>query len=194
MAIRIYIIPMELVARPIGTVRQPKYIPLLNYTFGAIDYGSEDVAICGVVDISTADHNALALNPDVMALPANLDNTMGAGAVTAAKSFLEGLNIPANWINTTRTFRDAIRVIAGLFQFNQRWRGLTQTSPFKSGLNLTTQYNQLSDENKTTLKAVFDEFGIDRTSLTATSTLREGLYLFGSQHINKPLILAGVSI
>jgi len=138
--------------------RYPKYIFGSGYKWGAMDYGAEDVAIVLVFNPSTADHNAWKANADLMALPENLNQNMTAGAVTAAQTFLESINIPAGWINTTRTYKQVIKIVAGLFQFAQRWNGISilagdgSQSPFKEGMNLNTKYNQMSAKTKSKLR------------------------------------------
>ena len=190
MAIRVYIVPMVI----LNGIRQPKYIPALTYVWGALDYGAEDTALCSVVDISVADHDALVLNTDAFGMPADLTGLMSSTAVTKAQTYLEGLNIPAGWINTTRTYLDVVRIVGGLFMFNQRWRGRTGSSPFKQTLTLSTIYSDLTTERQDDLKYVFDSLGVDRTLLTASSTLRDGFVIFGKQFRLKPLVMNGISI
>lgn len=192
MALRIYIVPM--VTELVGTKFDihPQYIYGLPYIWAAIPYGSDDVCICGVHDISTADHNSLIANSDVFGLPENLDQLMATNAVNVAQTFLENLNIPANWINTSRTYREVVKIVIGIFQFNQIWSGLTNgNTPFKEGMNLSTQYNQMSTIVKKRLRDCFDILNIDRTSLTATSSIREALILFGQEFSNSQIKLAG---
>lgn len=195
MAYRIYILPMISVVDPDLPYRAPKYIHNSNYVWGAIDYGSEDTCIVLINDITQTDHDSLIGLSDVMALPENLDQDMGNGAVNSAQTYLENLNIPANWINTNRTFRTVAKIIIGLFQFNQRWASLSNNnSPFKDGLNLETKYNEMTSGVQQRLRDCFDSLSIDRTMLTANSSIREALFEFGSQFSNRQITIGGVVI
>jgi len=193
---RIYIVPMEIVAGPIGDVRYPKYFPSLPYKWGCLDYGSEDICIGAVRGITQVDHDALALNTDVIALPEILDNFMTAGQTTAARNFYDTLNIPSGWINTSRTVREVVKITAGLFQFNQRWRGLSagrQSSPFKEGMNLNTQYRNMSELNKGRVVVTMDSMQVDTSTLTGTSTIRDAMQLFAIEISLRPLVIGGIS-
>ena len=124
MATRIYIGPTELS----GSRRKPKYIPALGYSYGAKYYGSEDVVITAVRDITPTDHTTLVANPDIIAIPENLNANMTQGQVNAAVTFYDSLNLPSGWINTNRTVKQVVKITVGLFMFNQRWRGLANGS------------------------------------------------------------------
>lgn len=194
MANRIYILPLVTELNPDGVTydRHPKYIFGVFPSWACIPYGAEAICVCKVLNISASGHDALVLNSDVMALPEDIDQLMSVGAVIQAQAFLESLNIPANWINTTRTYRQVIKVTIGLFQFVQRWSGLTNgSSPFKEGMNLTTQYNNMSALVQARLRDCFDTLNIDRASLTATSTIREALIVFGQEFVKREISLAG---
>jgi hypothetical protein len=183
MAFRIYILPMITVIdamAPNGSVRRPAYTD--NLKFSAVDYGSENVCVCLLHDLTQEQHDSIVSKQDVMSLPQNIDQNMTSGAVNAAQSFLEGLNIPANWINTNRTFRDVVKIIVGLFQLNQKWSGLTNgSSPFKEGLNLETKFVDMTTNVRSRLLLCFDELNIDRTMLTVQNNIREILFEFGKQ-------------
>ncbi len=199
---RIYIVPVVLKAsnRGIGPgagqpSRSAAYISDLTYKYGALDYGSEDVMLVLVRDISTADHDTLAARSDVIAIPEDLDANMTSGQVNGAKNFYDTLNIPGGWINTNRTVRQVVKITGGMFQFNQRWSGISNgTSPFKVGLDLSTVYSTMSDLNKGRIQVVFDSLNIDISSLTGSSTLGEALREFGIQMASRPLYLGGIEI
>ena len=193
---RIYIVPMEVVVGPIGNVRRAKYLYAYPYRFGCLDYGSEDICLAAVTGITQVDHDALALNTDVIALPEILDNFMTAGQTTAARNFYDTLNIPSGWINTSRTVREVVKITAGLFQFNQRWRGLSagrQSSPFKEGMNLNTQYRNMSELNKGRVVVTMDSMQVDTSTLTGTSTIRDAMQLFAIEISLRPLVIGGIS-
>lgn len=188
---RIYIVPIVGVTIPIHggiTARHPKYIDALGYgDVITIPYGSENIALVGVRDITPTDHAALAANADVIAIPEDLDANLTQGQATAAINFYDSLNIPSGWINTTRTVRQIVKVTAGIFAFNQRWSGRTGgNSPFKEGLSLDTRFNQLGPAVRGRVQDIFADLGVDTSGLSNQSTIREILTEFGEQMATRP--------
>jgi hypothetical protein len=180
-----------------GMKRSPKYVFALSapYKMGILDYGSEEVALVAIVSISASDHTSLSANADVIALPQDMGGTMTAPQVAGAKTFYNTLSIPSGWINTNRTILQVVKITAGLFQFNQRWRGITSTggnSPFKAGMTLSTKYKDLSDLNKGRIQVVFDTMSIDISSLTGETLLGEAMQEFAIQISARPLVVGGV--
>ena len=192
---RLYVLPMEIGA---NGKRGPKYLttePYKSLDWGGLDYGSEDTGLYGIRGINQVDHDALVANADVIGIPEDLQANMTAGQVTAAVNFYDTLNIPSDWINTSRTVLQVVKITAGLFQFNQRWRGQSatrQSSPFKEGLNLDTQYNQLSEIDQARVLMVYESMAIDYSGLTGTSTIRDALREFAIQISARPLFIAGM--
>jgi len=194
MAARFYIMPMIL-SNAIDTNRaatwHPKYVTS-SLRWSAVDYGTERVCICRIADMSDEGHLAISANPDVLSIPENIDNNFTQGAVNVAQTFLESLNIPADWINTNKTYREVLKIVIGIFQFNQRWSALANgSSPFKEGLNLNTQYNQLNPAAQNRIRECFDSLNVDRSTLTATSTIREALKVFAQGFVLNNLTVVG---
>ena len=99
--------------------RRPKYSdPLREFNWTMIDFGAEPACMLGVGDIPDGVHSVLANYPDCVALPLNLDNQIGA-QITQARNVIEALNIPANWVQETHTYRQVARVIASMFAFGR---------------------------------------------------------------------------
>ena len=178
----------------------PKYLMGTNYAWSIVDFGSERLCIAGVIDISQADHDTLSAQSDVRALPANLDAMLTSGAVTSISSFLEARNVPAGWVNTSRTYRQTLRVLIGIFQFVQRWKGISVRggdgikSPFTEGLNLDTTYSQIPLKGQQKLQECFTSLDVDFSMLTAGSTIREVLFEFGKQMALRPCVVGGEQI
>ena len=178
-----------------GDYRAPKYLHDSIYQWSAIDFGSEDTCVVSVKDMSIQDIDTLSNQADVMTLSEDLNLTLGNGAVNAAQTYLESLNIPAGWVNTSRTYLTVLKVVIGIFQFNQRWAGLSaNSSPFKEGLNLAVKYIDMPQAAKTRLFECFDSLSIQRSNLTNQSTLREILFEFGSQYANKQIEFGGETL
>jgi len=125
---RVYVCPLVLDAS--GT-RVPKYIHSASLDYSLIDAGKRNLCIV-VADVDEAQHTTLSNQTDVVSVPANLDNTFTAGAVTSFKARLDQLNLPIAWVDTNTTYRQALRVLAGIFLLAQRFHGMT-------GLDLFTQ-------------------------------------------------------
>ena len=178
-----------------GVSIDPKYLGDTSYGWGIVHLGPELLCLAGVIDISQADHELLVAQPDVRGLPADLDENLTAGAITAISNFLEARNVPAGWLSTSRTYRQTLRVLTGIFLFVQRWNGIgresgeARKSPFTEGLNLETRYNQLPAPAQQKLLKCFDSLQVDRTMLTANSTIREALFEFGKQMALRPCII-----
>lgn len=196
---RLYILPM--VAQPVGArrpgMRSPKYLfedPLNQYRRRNVDYGAEDICLTYVKGITQVHHDLLVANSDVIGLPENLQAQMTAGQVTAAQAFMEGINIPAGWVNTSRTVGETVKILIGLFEFLQVWRGLTgdrHGSPFNSGAALNTEFNDLNLLNRSRLVVTMDRMNVDTTGLAGTSTIRDIMQNFAESRIALPFKMAG---
>lgn len=158
MAVRFYILPME-VAQVWSeaqdkylTKRGPKYLPwrfdpdpipaLAGVRWSILDYGVIETALAAV-DVTPAQHTALAAFPDVIAVPSNLDSTVGATKLAATRAAIETLNIPGNWVQASDTYRVIVRQVSGMFLFMQRLTALTGQNPFTGGLQLNAAYSDL---------------------------------------------------
>jgi len=188
---RFYIMPMIL-NNELDTNKPPTWHPKYAAAFprwSAIDYGTERVCICCIRDITAAEHVTLTENIDVLGTPGNIDKLLTQSAVDKIQAYLEPLFIPADWINTGRTYRQVIKTLGALFQFNQRWNKLSGgSSPFKDGLDLSMIYADLPISAKATTNQVFDTLKVDRSSLNSSSTVREILKTFAQGFIaNRPI-------
>ena len=67
-----------------------------------------------------------------------------------------------------------------------------QSSPFKEGLNLDTQYKNLSDLNKARVLMVFESMQVDTSDLTANSTIRDAMRVFAMDIAARELVIAGI--
>lgn len=178
MTVRFYIEPLERNAA--GNQRGPKYFnwrfdpdppALVTTTWSILDYGDIDrCVICA--EMSTAQHNALVANADVLALPANLDSTYTVATRNAARTFLEQYNIPAGWISTGMTYRISLRIVSALFLYMQRVStiiGHSLTLP-DGWLDLTV--SQIPAEIRDAMAQAASEQGFDYSSVTGSTTVR----------------------
>lgn len=127
-------------------------------------------------DASDAEHTLLSANADVLTAPLDLQSTPGAGAVTSMQTYLEGYNLPADWINTSLTYAQILKRISVMFQLAQRLNGiLGNVRLFVGGVTLSTTLAALPTDVRQALIAAAGSFGWDTSSLTGASTVREAL-------------------
>lgn len=194
MAIRWYLLPILSVTLENGAVaRGPKYLRWrdnpdeLNVPWGMMDYGLMPVCIAWC-DATDQQHSTLAGFSDTRQVPANLDATISAGAVTTTRNILEALGIPGRWVDTTDTWRGVLRTTAGLFQFAQRVHGRFGTVILPQGFTLDTTWSELPQGAKSILLQTAQELGINTSGATGSTTLRQIFKAFadawGSRAVN----------
>lgn len=151
----------------------PKYIPALGVTWLWVATPLE----WGVVwaTASPAQETAVGANADAIVVPP-LDNLI---ALVATQNALESLNVPAQWLTAGMTYRTVLRVIVGMAAFAQRCEGLGQRLALAGNLDKTV--GSLSVAVRNNLSAAADSLGLDRTSITGTTTVREVLRILGQQ-------------
>ena len=124
--IRYYILPID--KRPTGH-RGPKYLKWrfnpdgIDCQWSLKDYGLIDAALIAA-DVTQAQHEVLAAESDVAALPQDIDQNDSAIALPKVQNVLEALRIPAAWVTTDYTYRVLLRMVAGLFMFAQRYHAM----------------------------------------------------------------------
>jgi hypothetical protein len=162
MTMRVYIMPLVLGGGPSGLGRKAKYTPA---GYHIIPYGAENVCILAA-DVDAATHATIAADAQVSALPANLANNLSAGAVTQAQAFLDGLNVPSQWVSTALTYTLLIRILGRIFEVGNLFEG-SIGSLFKGGVTLGTQFNALPLATRNTLIQIATAHGWDTSGLMA---------------------------
>ena len=102
MACRLVVVPVILVDRgPRGMSRGPKYFidRQVVAPWSGMDYGREDVYLVAS-DMTPEQVTFLDGQLDATMIPASLDAQLTSAQVTTARSKLEAVNIPGNWITT----------------------------------------------------------------------------------------------
>lgn len=190
MATRLYVLPLITTTTPKGDRRDPKYLDthLAGVEWSLMDMGDEP--ICLVAADVGAEHAAFAAETDVLALPANLDQPLGAQLATVQNA-LEARNIPAGWVQSTHTYRQVVRVVAQAFQFLQRLQVVRPGRLFGGGVTLDTRFNQLPAAVRSALTAAATDLGYDTSGLTGTSTLRTILKTMADQWRQIELFIGG---
>jgi hypothetical protein len=185
--IRLYVLPLIIE----GPGRIPKYLHgstmviAPNSPFSVTPYGLEDIGLCAV-DTDTTSHQTLAAigPPDVDVIPANLDNTIGAGALETTRTRMRSRGIPGAWLHVGSTWRELVRGILAIFAVGQRVAGSGGTRLLPPGVTLDTTMDGLTADfldYQTLLYSVMDDKGYDRSSITGASTLEDLLEVIVAQ-------------
>lgn len=198
--LNLYVMPLVTAtdARGRTLTRQPKYTSTIASfpNRGMVDYGNEPWCLVGVVDITVAADTALKANADVIALPVNLDQQIGAGPLAKVRSDLESVNIPGTWVQATNTWREVVRFVCAVSEFAQRYQGQTGSLWFTGGVTLATTYGTLPQSAQNGILSAAQSFGFDTSGLVAGSTLRQILVSVGNQYLaaGMPVTIAMVAL
>ncbi len=189
---RIHLMPMTGTGSSRLDPRVPKYVSEFGaFQWQLVDYGSQDACLAAV-DADATTHSTLSAHADVLTVPANLDANPGSGAVTTTQNALEGLSIPAGWVSTSLTWRTITRVVIGMFLLNQRYwvvagnaLGNGRQSIFDD-VNLSSTVSQIPAQKLNLLTEAANSLGLDSSTITGSTTIRQMLFSFGQQFANRP--------
>lgn len=166
---------------------RPKYVRELGIAdWSSCDFGATSILYTNGTAQQEAD---LSANVDVVTVPP-LDNTIANGALTQVKSQLEGLNLPAQWVQVGMTYRTVLRVTVGMAQLIQRTSAILG-QPVTIPGNLDKTISQFPVAVRNAIAQACDELGINRTNITGSTTLRAALADFGQQFIAGNTIALG---
>ena len=191
---KLYLLPILTV----GSSRGPKYFRWQNNLDGIsgwsmMDYGFSPTALLVAKDITQADHDYLVLQPDVFSFPDNLD----APVTQDIQAFFDGVNLPTNWMTPSTTYRELLRQVAGMFQFNQRYMGIAanETGELHSIFDtatLSTRLRQMTADEQRWFLATVDSFGYPSASISLNSQLSLLVKQAGSLWGGQPFYLGGL--
>lgn len=176
---RFYVVPKIGAGTEEDPIR-PKYIADAGISHASMDYGLEDTHLVGA-EVTDAQHTLLAAQLDVIAIPADLDSLIGLSALPVVQQALEGLYVPADWVTTSHSYRDVVRLVGKLFQYMQRFQGREMRKFFEGGITLDTRVNQLTQAQRTAMLDAATDLGLDTSGVTMTMTLRMALKLVVDQ-------------
>jgi len=185
MTIRYYLMS----ALEVDNRRCPKYMFVdyadlnpagLNVQWNAMDYGLVPVFLVRA-NVTTAQHAALAAQPDVISVPENINNQIG-GALPQVEAALEALHIPAGLVSSTNTYKEVLRAVARIFQFFQRMHGMFGEKLIDGPVGLNTQWSDIPDGARSNLRDAADSMELDYSSVIATTTVRQILKMFAGQY------------
>lgn len=208
MAIRYYLIPIFEQFDGTGIVlqfRTPKYLPTKGTPFTPLitndqnlpqfwemrDFGLEPTALVAI-NVTPAQHTLLAAQSDIVVIPTNIDNNVGAANLATVQAALENLHIPGDAVVAGTTYRQIIRGVTAIFAVAQRFDGMAGGRLFPVGVTLSTQLSDLSANIRQKLQQAATDLGYDYGGLTLTSTLRDVLKTLANQ--TAPQTMLGVAI
>jgi hypothetical protein len=180
-----------------GTDTDPRVVkyataaPVIVGNWGMMDFGVEPWCIVG---LDNTLNPTLAAQPDVVAIPVNLDGNVTAGEITKLTVLGTTAKIPMSWVTLQMTRRQVLRRICGIFAFAQRVAGLFGVSPFAGGITLATTWSQLTGPQQTVLLQVAQDLGYDTSGATGATTIGTILTNFGVQFGQKQLVVGGMTI
>lgn len=176
--------------------RVPKYFASRFNTTGilcqwsAMDYGLHPYILILAKDITVADDAFLALQPDVYSFPLNLD--LAITPTDNLKSFFEVIKVPTDWLTAATTYRQFLRMMAALFQFAQRYHGISGQALLSGSITLESRYNDLTAQQKTWFNQTITSFGYDPTLVSGNKKFRLMLKSIADFWGAQPFILGGV--
>ena len=193
--IRFYILPIVTVYdESVGAdVRVAKYIYDLRVDRGMMDYGIIDAALAVAV-VTQAQHEQIAAEIDVAAAPENIDQNISDIAIPKVQAIMEQLRIPAGWVDNTYTYRQVLRMIAGLFQFAKRHKGLHGEQLIDNQAQLDLRWNQIPQDRRIRIMATADDLGYDYSEVQNTWLIRQILKHLGDQWGERPFIMHGIEL
>lgn len=191
----LYLVPIEIV----GEARGPKYFqfgiggihPGITCQWAMMDYGFLPCALLAAFDIAPADHTALIANADVFYFPDNLDGPVNDPAVD---DFFESVNLPTDWLTPSTTWRELLRQVAGMMQFNQRYGGISGGHSIFENATLDSRLRNMTAQEQAWFRATVTRFGYDGNAVSANSRLRLLVKQAGNYWIGVPFYLGGYEL
>lgn len=175
--------------------RRPKYVTTLGVEWSMMDYGFQPVGLVAV-DVDDATDTAIQANADVQPLPDNLDQLIGAGALSIVQNALENRNLPSQWVTTSMSYRTLLRTLAGFFAFVQRYATVANTTGLLLGgaVTLNTTLSQLSAGARQNLRDTATSLGLDIAGLAGSTTIRAALKIIADQWGQRSFEIGGISL
>jgi hypothetical protein len=123
-------------------------------------------------DVSDPQHALVNAQTDVIVIPA-LDNTIQNATVrNRVRNILEAGNIPGTWVTIGMTYRQIVRTVLNIWGFANRYVS-KGGKIFAGGITLDTTWSQIPALAQQRLRDTADEFGLDYSAVTPTTTIRQ---------------------
>jgi hypothetical protein len=158
--------------------------------FDTLDYGNEAIFLVVARDISSSDDAIVSAQTDVLSIPANLDNNLSGLAVTTVKTKAEAVNLSADWVTTSLTWRQVLHTFIGEIAIMQRLQGLGFRL-FGGAVTLDTTFSALGQNVKNALLSAAASLGYDTSSIKNSTTIRAALKALADQ--SAPFLIGDVT-
>jgi hypothetical protein len=215
---RFYFVPVEVMKRgDSGAFRRPKYFytnvedppgsgqwrivrgPITSRV-AMMDYGAVGLMNFGLilaVGISDSDHNTYMAanayneptgNQDVYVIP--LDYNTAVTDPPGTRAYFEGFGVPTDWLTPSNTYLELMRLTAGMFQFAQRYYGISG-EVLLARITMDTKYRDFLLSEQVWFDATVNSFGYDPGIIKPNDDLRQMLKTAGSLWEDQPFMMAG---
>lgn len=187
--IRFYVMPIMVV----GNARGPKYLKWrffpegIDCQWSMKDYGLIDACLVAC-ELTQAQHEQLAAEPDVAVAPLDIDQSISDIAIPQVQAVLEALRIPADWLTSAYTYRQILRMVAGLFLFAQRYHAMHNEALIDSTAQLDLRWNQIPLDRRGRITATAEELGYIYSDVTNQWTVRRILKYLADQWGATPIL------
>lgn len=170
--------------------RRPRYAStdLAGTPWTMMDYGIHAQCLI-TADVTPAQHSALISHNDVTAFPEDLDTLLGSQAAEL-QIFLRKVDIPADWITATLTYRELIDGLSCQFQYMQRVNFYRATPLFSRTVALELPWQDLPADARVDMQEAADSFPVSMAQISPTTLLETALTSMASQLPGWPLPLA----
>lgn len=166
-----------------------------------MDYGFEPWMFVGA-NLAFSDDTLVVGEPDAYAIPFDLSQLPTSAQVTNVQAKLEAMNVPSGWVTTALTWLQIVRVILWVFGFVQLFgsiyadqnNGALPPVIFGGGRSLGTTYGALPLAMRTALASTAVTYGVDISSVTGATTLRQILQLVANGKSTQQFNFNGVQI
>ncbi len=193
MTIRYYILPRDEIINPTTGNESygPKYIwwqcnpplathdglqiPWSGYYYGIIP------AMLIAADVSQEQHDQLVAETDVAGAPIDIDTYVTTAAIPKIQTVLEALRIPAMWVDETYTYRQLLRMVAGLFQFSDAYFGQYREALIDNQAQLDLTWEQVPIDRREKIKTIARQFRWDYAIVTREWSVRQTLKYLADQ-------------
>ena len=161
--------------------------PVTGHKFSVKDCGHFGPNVCFVqMHTDAAGHATISADPQVFVVPDDLDTQLGAVTAVALETRLENNNLPGNWVTATLTWRQFLRRFFGVIHLLQRMGGFRPLRALLGpGVTWNTTLGDLDLDMRQRLAAAADREGVDRTGITAASTLRQVAARFAQAYASR---------
>lgn len=183
-----------------GPITFPEHMTLAQWKSlpksGMMRYGAEPAGLVAM-DVTNAQHNAIKGFNDVQPIPTTFDTNLTTSAISAAETVFDFLFIPTGWLNTSRTYRDVVRYLAGMFSFNARFYSATDSNFVeRASRNMEKTWAALPQDVRDDIVATMASMipPLSSDGLNGASTVRDILKTMGQQFLSRELHLGGMVI